>query len=382
MFNTQAFDQVIEDIKSVRLSTLKSLFSLMMGHIPKPHLENPVFQDPEGSQKPFAPHYEQFIKPEIDRFEHQRIATLKSFGQRCFGVLCFMAAIGVMIAVFKVQGHNLNVFENIFIPLIKEIQGPDDLLNVLWGIFILPIIIVISIITWCYLPIWRYKGSIKKTIFPHIFSFLGDDFRYVPDPLIEIERLNPSGILPKYNEAILKDSIQGSHHNIILNIVWAYLKREHALFDYKNFTIFNGLFILLSMNKRFLGKTIVKRDRGLMNWADKPSEELEKVNLEDPRFEKDFEVYASNQIEARYLLTPSFMERLRGLSDLFGKTDIQASFYNQNLLLMIPLKKRYFSTGSIFHPATFTEEIQSILEEMNLIFKIIEELKLHEKTGV
>jgi hypothetical protein len=213
-------------------------------------------------------------------------------------------------------------------------------------------------------------------------SFFGDDFRYVPDPLIEIERLNPSGILPKYNEAILKDSIQGSHHNIILNIVWAYLKREHALFDYKNFTIFNGLFILLSMNKRFLGKTIVKRDRGLMNWADKPSEELEKVNLEDPRFEKDFEVYASNQIEARYLLTPSFMERLRGLSDLFGKTDIQASFYNQNLLLMIPLTKRYFDTGSIFQPATFTEEIQSILEEMNLIFKIIEELKLHEKTGV
>jgi hypothetical protein len=367
MFNTQAFDQVIEDIKSVRLSTIKSLFSLMMGHIPKPHLENPVFQDPEGSQKPFAPHYEQFIKPEIDRFEHQRIATLKSFGQRCFGVLCFMAAIGVMIAIFKVQGQtfHLNVISNV-------------LLN-----FHIDFIILTAIATWCYLPVWRYKGSVKKTIFPPIFKFFGENFHYSPKALIGIDSLESSEILPfyiDYNRGILTDSVQGTHQNVTLDIVWAHLKQKHSASIHP---IFKGLFIYLSMNKWFSGKTIVQRNRGLlMNWADKPSEGLENVRLEDPRFEKDFEVYASNQIEARYLLTPSFMERLRGLSDLFGKTDIQASFYNQNLLLMIPLTKRYFDTGSIFQPATFTEEIQSILEEMNLIFKIIEELKLHEKTRV
>ncbi|MFM7631554.1 MAG: DUF3137 domain-containing protein, partial [Alphaproteobacteria bacterium] len=187
------------------------------------------------------------------------------------------------------------------------------------------------------------------------------------------------GILPRYHEAILKDSIQGSHQTVTLDIMWAHLKQGSGRSET---TVFKGIFIFLGMNKRFLGQTIVKRDRGLMNWAIKKPEDLEKVTLEDPRFEADFEVYASNQIEARYLLTPSFMERLQGLSHLFGGADIQASFYNQNLLLMIPLKKRYFSTGSIFQPATFTEEIQRILEEMNLIFKIIEELKLHEKTGV
>jgi hypothetical protein len=49
---------------------------------------------------------------------------------------------------------------------------------------------------------------------------------------------------------------------------------------------------------------------------------------------------------------------------------------------MIPLRKKYFDTGSIFEPATFTQEIQSILHEMNVIFKIIDELKLNEKTGL
>jgi hypothetical protein len=272
-----------------------------------------------------------------------------------------------MIAIFKVQGQtfHLNVISNV-------------LLN-----FHIDFIILTAIATWCYLPVWRYKGSVKKTIFPPIFKFFGENFHYSPKALIGIDSLESSEILPfyiDYNRGILTDSVQGTHQNVTLDIVWAHLKQKHSASIHP---IFKGLFIYLSMNKWFSGKTIVQRNRGLlMNWADKPSEGLENVRLEDPRFEKDFEVYASNQIEARYLLTPSFMERLRGLSDLFGKTDIQASFYNQNLLLMIPLTKRYFDTGSIFQPATFTEEIQSILEEMNLIFKIIEELKLHEKTRV
>jgi hypothetical protein len=66
------------------VDNIRSFFQLLMGKIPEPHLENPVFLDHEGSQKPFAPHYEQFIKPEIDRFEHQRIATLKSFWSKIF----------------------------------------------------------------------------------------------------------------------------------------------------------------------------------------------------------------------------------------------------------------------------------------------------------
>jgi hypothetical protein len=327
-----------------RSSDIPAFFSLLMGRIPEPHLENP-----EGSEKPFAPHYERFIKPEIQAFEHKRIATLKSFSQRCSVAWRLLGAVAIMGIVFSVFHY------------------------LLWIIF--P-----AIVAWCYLPISRYNDSIKKTIFPHIFSFFGDDFRYAPESLVGIGSLEPSAILPAYDKAKLTDSIRGSHKNVTLNILWAYLyleKRRHAITN-QEIAVFDGIFIFLRMNKSFSGQTIVK----LEHLANKPPKGLEKVSLEDPRFEKDFEVYASNQIEARYLLTPSFMERLRGLSDLFGKTDIQASFYNQNLLLMIPLTKRYFDTGSIFQPATFTEEIQSILEEMNLIFKIIEELKLHEKTGV
>ena len=37
------------------------------------------------------------------------------------------------------------------------------------------------------------------------------------------------------------------------------------------------------------------------------------MKLENPDFEKTFDVYSTDQIEARYLLSPSMMERLLAL---------------------------------------------------------------------
>ena len=147
------------------------------------------------------------------------------------------------------------------------------------------------------------------------------------------------------------------------------------------------------MNKNFSGKTVVKKDRGKMgNWfarkfnkplfSKKPID-LKNVKLEDPVFEKKFEVYSTDQVEARYLLTTSFMERLLELSGLFSKNGvIQCSFYLNKLLLMIPSDKNRFEVGSIYQPATFIDDIDQILKEMTIIFQIIDILKLERKTGL
>lgn len=47
-------------------------------------------------------------------------------------------------------------------------------------------------------------------------------------------------------------------------------------------------------------------------------EPLHKVILEDPKFNRRFNVYSSNQVEARYLVTPLFMELLNNLNASFG----------------------------------------------------------------
>jgi hypothetical protein len=45
---------------------------------------------------------------------------------------------------------------------------------------------------------------------------------------------------------------------------------------------------------------------------------LEKVKLESIDFENRFIVYSNDQVEARYILTPSFMERLVKLEKMMG----------------------------------------------------------------
>ena len=49
---------------------------------------------------------------------------------------------------------------------------------------------------------------------------------------------------------------------------------------------------------------------------------------------------------------------------------------------MIKTEENRFETGSIYHPATFVNEINTILSEMPEIFAIIEGLKLDERTGL
>ncbi|MGE0918353.1 DUF3137 domain-containing protein [Trichlorobacter lovleyi] len=46
------------------------------------------------------------------------------------------------------------------------------------------------------------------------------------------------------------------------------------------------------------------------------------VKLEDPRFSQQFKVYSSDQVEARYLLTPRMTERLVDLKDSLGSIEI------------------------------------------------------------
>jgi hypothetical protein len=125
-------------------------------------------------------------------------------------------------------------------------------------------------------------------------------------------------------------------------------------------------------------------DNGLLpvyNWLKDKFNSLQVVNLEDPTFENQFEVYSNDQIEARYLLTTTFMERLLSLSSMFDNK-IKCSFYNKKLLFMIDRGQDTFKTSSIFMPSTFVYDIKNILIEMSMLFQIIDTLKLSEKTGL
>ena len=228
-----------------------------------------------------------------------------------------------------------------------------------------------------------YQQSIKTEIFPNILSFVGD-FAYSPQTNQSARQFEDSDIVPRFHRETSEDHIKGRYKGVEVELFETHLKRRKKTKKSTSYvTVFRGLFITLSMNKNFSGKTIVKRDAGKVgNWLQSSTQSLDKVRLEDPTFEKLFEVYSTDQIEARYLLTVTFMERLTELASVFGGQSIECCFDRNQLLLKIPLKKNLFEPGSIFEPEDFIDDSKSLLKELNLIFSIVDILKLNMKINL
>ncbi len=109
---------------------------------------------------------------------------------------------------------------------------------------------------------------------------------------------------------------------------------------------------------------------------------MQDVKLEAAAFEKRFNVYTKDQIEARYLLTTSFMDRLQNLETAFGTRKIKCSFFDGQIMFAIPTKRDLFELGCLFKPLSSTSDIKNFYKELTSIQQMIDHFKLDEKTGL
>jgi hypothetical protein len=366
-------------------------------------------QDTTPINPRFKEHYDAHIHPKVDAFEQRRIEALTTLRKR----LIIAAPLGLAALVLGASGA-------------RTPEGEFSLVKLLGT---LAMIGALCAAGWAALPVLGYKGRIREEIFPEVFRFFGPSWSYDPkgigghidfgaldgqglaDGIKNIHRAayatdskhrkhSPEadfmqsymayGILPGHESATTRDLLRGEHLSVPLELFQCALTSTSGTGkNRRTVTHFKGLVIQLSVPKRFSGHTVVKRDAGSVgNWFGKQFGTLPSVKLEDPRFEQRYEVYGSDQVEARYLLTTTFMERLVTLEELFvahagGRScAIQCAFKDGKLLLAIPTANEWFSTGSIFKRASFIPEINLILKEMDQLFAIIDVLKLDDRTGL
>lgn len=136
--------------------------------------------------------------------------------------------------------------------------------------------------------------------------------------------------------------------------------------------IFKGFFFIADFHKDFQGETIIKRDSLIkidMNGT--------RVKMENPEFEKEFDVHSTDQVEARYLITPSMMERLLKLDAIFKK-GITVSFRNSTILVAIPESKNRFE-ASVWTSMTDAEVLKSDFTMLQSLLAIVDELNLNTR---
>ena len=105
---------------------------------------------------------------------------------------------------------------------------------------------------------------------------------------------------------------------------------------------------------------------------------LELVELEDPDFERAFVTTSSDQVEARYILSPSMMKRILEFRQRTG-SGFRLSFADSMLHAAIPLSRDLFemaASRSLVDDAPIREMVRDlewlsgIVEEMNLNTRI------------
>ena len=210
-------------------------------------------------------------------------------------------------------------------------------------------------------PIYKYKKKSKNTgIMKDFASFFGT-FEYEFERTLPDDLLEYSHIFKDFDRNTGDDFFIGSYKDVGITIAEEKLQK---IFYYnerkKKVNIFKGICVMLDMNKPFKGRTVVLKDGGMFNILKRISG-MQKVQLEDLFFEKIFEVFSDDQIEARYLLTTAFMERVLKLRDLFGGKSIQFSFFNDKLLFAI---------------------VDLVFDHFYTVFSIIYILKLNQKIGM
>ena len=144
---------------------------------------------------------------------------------------------------------------------------------------------------------------------------------------------------------------------------------------------FRGLLIEFDFNKNFSGHTIFYEKSFTSKKIPINQNKLKKVNLESITFADKYDVYSTNQIEARYILTPAFMERIENLHFAFKAKYVRGAFNNNTLTLAIHTGKDMFAMGNDFTD-TNTHTFETLYDEIISVLNIADELKLNEHTGL
>lgn len=121
---------------------------------------------------------------------------------------------------------------------------------------------------------------------------------------------------------------------------------------------------------------------GCIIWIYKKKLSLKKTELEDIEFEKKYTVKTTDEIEARYLLTTSFMERLKNIQTAFNTNQIKCSFSDKNLIIAIPTNKNIFEIGNLLTPLDDAKTFDIFFNELTSLLILIDYFKLNEQTGL
>ncbi|MEN3953375.1 DUF3137 domain-containing protein [Iodidimonas sp. SYSU 1G8] len=235
---------------------------------------------------------------------------------------------------------------------------------------------------WAYVqhPIVKHQKKVKERLVTRLCGFFGLEFSVTPtrNPIPSLSQVK---LLPSHNRTGLEDQISGRYKEVRVEMTELHLRQVSGSGkNRRDVTVFRGPVFNFSFPKNFSGTTIIKTDGSAFgNWLGGfGMGDNERVRLEDPEFEKHFEVYGTDQVEARYLLTPGFMEQLLSLRALLGHK-VQAAFHGDSFYLAANNNENRFEVKG-YSSLQVNQELERFVAEIGIVFRIVDALNLASRT--
>ena len=254
-----------------------------------------------------------------------------------------------------------------------------------------PIFIVSWVTTWSNViePLWVYEEFYKDVYIRTIISDINQAFSYEPSAGISREEFKKIGIYAQ-NKFRAEDQISGIYNGVKFSLSEAIDIPNDAKLNFgdsaalnllsaivfawetmKDMQAFSGSVLVCEFYKKFSGQTIVASRTLNTKFLG------EKEQMDDTLFNDEFRVFTDDKVEARYLLTPAFMARLRELKEKFaGEMGVSAAFMDDKFYLFLNGAKSKFET-TLFSPPPSLEDAAQIKKEISELLSIIDELNLN-----
>ncbi|NME72241.1 DUF3137 domain-containing protein [Flammeovirga aprica] len=246
-----------------------------------------------------------------------------------------------------------------------------------------------------YLNLKKLAKKYKEDVVSPIVEMIDDTWVYKPKNKISRNQFNASLLFPRQADSYIGDDlIEGVIEQTDFKCSELHTLYSTGSGDSKKWvTLFKGLFFHADFNKHFSGVTFVRSRSWNTNYnADKfldnfipdisfdnttPSKKLSEVHLEHELFSKIFMVNATDQIEARYILTPTIMEAFVNLFYYYQRP-INVSFVGTRVYCAVSFQE------DLFEPPIYksVHDLEALHKVYSLLFfnkGIIHDLSLNTR---
>ena len=310
------------------------------------------------------------LKPILRNLDSKRVRILFRFVVTFLITLLILLSYIVLVSVFEEEF--LGAFDYSPVPLIIS--------------FIFIVILIVFL--WIYFgkAYKRYKMSFKDQIVRPLINTINPELVYYPENYITEGTFKSSRIFrDHYNRYSGDDHVTGSVGKTVIEFSELHVARvQQSGKQTQTIPIFDGIFFCADFNKNFKGETYVLPDYA-EKWFGAIGRFLQKgsikygkvVRMENVDFEKEFAVYSTDQVEARYILSTSLMERILNLKKKFRKK-IHISFVSSNLYIAITFFGRLLEP-TLFRRLDNYKINKSYFDLIKSLNDIVEDLNLNTR---